>query len=34
MRVFLDINILISAWLWGGVPGQIIFITKNQQITA
>ena len=33
MRVILDVNIWISGWLWGGVPGQIILMTENQQIT-
>ena len=26
MKVVLDVNVWISAWLWGGVPGQILCI--------
>ena len=33
MRVILDVNVWISAWLWGGVPGQIILMIENKQIT-
>ncbi|MDY7004397.1 MAG: putative toxin-antitoxin system toxin component, PIN family [Cyanobacteriota bacterium] len=33
MRVVLDVNVWISGWLWGGVPGQIILMAENQQIT-
>ncbi|BAZ20458.1 hypothetical protein NIES4073_13340 [Kalymmatonema gypsitolerans NIES-4073] len=33
MRVVLDTNVWISGWLWGGVPGQLIIMAKNQQIT-
>ncbi|NEN88933.1 MAG: putative toxin-antitoxin system toxin component, PIN family [Okeania sp. SIO3H1] len=32
MRVVLDVNVWISAWLWGGVPGQILLMVQNQQI--
>ncbi|MHC5939312.1 putative toxin-antitoxin system toxin component, PIN family [Nostoc sp.] len=33
MRVVLDTNIWISGWLWGGIPGQLIIMAANQQIT-
>lgn len=33
MRVVLDTNVWISGWLWGGIPGQLIIMAVNQQIT-
>lgn len=33
MRVVLDTNVWISGWLWGGIPGQLIIMAANQQIT-
>jgi uncharacterized protein len=33
VRVVLDTNIWISGWLWGGIPGQLIIMAVNQQIT-
>ncbi len=33
MRVVLDVNVWISALLWRGVPGQIVDLAQNQQIT-
>lgn len=32
MRVVLDVNVWISALLWGGIPGQILRLARNQQI--
>ncbi|MEH2288463.1 putative toxin-antitoxin system toxin component, PIN family [Nostoc sp.] len=32
MRVILDVNVWISALLWGGVPGKILRLARNQQI--
>lgn len=32
MRIVLDVNVWISALLWGGVPGQILRLARNQQI--
>lgn len=33
MRVVLDVNVWISALLWGGIPGQMLRLARNQQIT-
>ncbi|MBR8835215.1 MAG: putative toxin-antitoxin system toxin component, PIN family [Stigonema ocellatum SAG 48.90 = DSM 106950] len=33
MRVILDTNVWVSGWLWGGIPGQLIMMGDNQQIT-
>lgn len=33
MKVVLDVNVWISALLWRGVPGQILDLANNQQIT-
>ena len=33
MKVVLDVNVWISGLLWGGVPGQILKLAKNQRIT-
>jgi len=33
VRVVLDTNVWISGWLWGGIPGQLIIMAVNQQIT-
>lgn len=32
MKVVLDVNVWISGLLWGGVPGQILKLAKNQRI--
>ncbi|MEH2212661.1 putative toxin-antitoxin system toxin component, PIN family [Nostoc sp.] len=32
MRVILDVNVWISALLWGGVPGKTLRLARNQQI--
>ena len=32
MRVVLDVNVWISGWLWGGIPGQILMMAQNRQI--
>lgn len=32
MRIVLDVNVWISALLWGGVPGQMLRLAGNQQI--
>lgn len=32
MRIVLDVNVWISGLLWGGVPGQILRLARNQQI--
>lgn len=32
MRIVLDVNVWISALLWGGVPGQMLRLARNQQI--
>lgn len=32
MRVILDVNVWISALLWGGVPGRTLRLARNQQI--
>ena len=33
MKVVLDVNVWISGLLWGGIPGQILKLAKNQRIT-
>lgn len=33
MKVILDVNVWISALLWGGVPGKILRLARSQQIT-
>lgn len=33
MKVVLDVNVWISGLLWGGVPGKILKLAKNQKIT-
>lgn len=33
MRVVLDVNVWISALLWGGIPGQMLRLDRNPQIT-
>ena len=33
MRVVLDVNVWISGWLWKGVPGEIIILAQNREIT-
>ncbi len=33
MRVVLDVNVWISALLWGGVPAQLLHLAKSQEIT-
>ncbi|MDZ8241656.1 MAG: putative toxin-antitoxin system toxin component, PIN family [Nostoc sp. ChiQUE01a] len=32
MRVILDVNVWISALLWGGVPAKTLRLARNQQI--
>ncbi len=32
MRVVLDVNVWISGLLWGGNPGQLLSLARNQQI--
>ncbi|MBP0039056.1 MAG: putative toxin-antitoxin system toxin component, PIN family, partial [Roseofilum sp. SID1] len=32
MKVVLDTNVWVSAWLWRGLPGQLIALARNQQI--
>lgn len=32
MRVVVDTSVWISALLWGGVPGQILYMARTQQI--
>lgn len=33
MRVVLDVNVWVSALLWGGVPARIFALARNQQLT-
>ena len=33
MRVVLDVNVWISALLWGGIPAQLLHLAKSQEIT-
>jgi putative PIN family toxin of toxin-antitoxin system len=33
MKVVVDVNVWISGLLWGGVPGKILKLAKNQRIT-
>ena len=33
MRVVLDVNVWISGWLWRGIPGEIIILAQNREIT-
>ncbi|MHC5734444.1 putative toxin-antitoxin system toxin component, PIN family [Nostoc sp.] len=33
MRVILDVNVWISAFLWGGVPAKTLNLARNQQIS-
>ncbi|VXD15529.1 Nucleotide binding protein PINc [Planktothrix serta PCC 8927] len=33
MRVVLDVNIWISALLWGGLPSQILHLSRQNKIT-
>ncbi|MCT7950551.1 putative toxin-antitoxin system toxin component, PIN family [Ancylothrix sp. C2] len=33
MKVVLDVNVWVSALLWGGVPARIFALARNQQIT-
>ena len=32
MRVVLDVNVWISALLWGGIPGRMLRLARNQNI--
>ena len=32
MKVVLDVNVWISGLLWGGIPGKILKLAKNQEI--
>jgi uncharacterized protein len=34
MRVLLDTNVWISGLLWGGMPNQVVRLTRSGQITA
>ncbi|MGH1394130.1 MAG: putative toxin-antitoxin system toxin component, PIN family [Trichormus sp.] len=33
MRVVVDVNVWVSALLWGGVPDQILILAQEQKIT-
>lgn len=33
MKVVLDVNIWISALLWGGLPSQILHLSRQNKIT-
>lgn len=33
MRTVLDVNVWISGWLWRGIPGEIIILAQNRQIS-
>ncbi len=33
MKVVVDVNVWISALLWGGIPRQILQLGQNHQIT-
>jgi uncharacterized protein len=33
MKVVLDTNVWVSAWLWRGIPGNLIRLAREQQIT-
>jgi len=33
MRVVLDVNIWISGLLWGGLPSQILHLSRQKKIT-
>ncbi len=33
MRVVLDVNVWISGLLWGGIPGQILYLARTKKIT-
>lgn len=32
MKVVLDTNVWVSAWLWRGLPGQLIALARNNRI--
>jgi hypothetical protein len=32
MRIVLDTNVWISAWLWGGIPSQILILCQEQRV--
>ena len=32
MRVILDVNVWISALLWGGVPDQVLILAESKRI--
>lgn len=32
MKIVLDTNIFISAWLWRGLPNELLKLAKNQQL--
>lgn len=32
MRVILDVNVWISALLWGGVPDQVLILAESERI--
>ena len=32
MKIVLDVNVWISALLWGGIPGEMLRLVRNQQV--
>lgn len=32
MRIVLDTNVIVSAYIWGGIPESVIRIIFNQQL--
>jgi putative PIN family toxin of toxin-antitoxin system len=33
LKVVLDTNVWVSAWLWGGVPSRILLLCKSRRLT-
>lgn len=33
MRIVLDVNVWISALLWGGLPAKILHLSRQKQLT-
>jgi uncharacterized protein len=33
MRIVLDVNVWISGLLWGGIPGKLLNLARNERIT-
>ena len=33
MRLVLDTNIIVSGLIWGGVPRQLLELSRNDQVT-